>query len=168
MNAVAILAEVIGVVFGLDFLVDFFEELLLTRDFFVTAIGIVLQIGLKFNFLRLSLIYAFMADVKAVASLAAVIAVAAAFGLIFFAGFLAVLLLIRDFFVTAMISIPQVLELNFFTLIDIASIVPKLVAFSMNLISDLDVGSYRDFPIPARNSTNPRQRLVFKPSEVNF
>jgi len=42
-KVVAIFAAVIEGALGLDFLLDFLEEFLLTRDFFVTAIGVILQ-----------------------------------------------------------------------------------------------------------------------------
>lgn len=65
-----------------------------------------------------------MAITTAVAILAAVIAGAAAFGLAFLVDFLEVLLLIRDFFVTAMVFIPQVGIELLYTLVT-ASIVPN-------------------------------------------
>lgn len=50
---VAIFAALIAGALGLDFLVDFFEEFLLIRDFFVTAIVVFLQ-DLKLDFFALS------------------------------------------------------------------------------------------------------------------
>jgi len=44
---VAIFAAVIAGALGLDFLVDLLEEFLLTRDFFVTAIGVIFFATLK-------------------------------------------------------------------------------------------------------------------------
>ena len=69
----------------------------------------------------------FIEDLNAVASLAAVIAVAAAFGLTFLVGCLETLLLIKDFFVTAMMLSPG-FEFEFCTLQSSASSVPNLDA----------------------------------------
>jgi hypothetical protein len=43
-KVVAIFAEEIAGALGLDFLLDFLEEFLLIRDFFVIAIGTILQV----------------------------------------------------------------------------------------------------------------------------
>ena len=66
-----------------------------------------------------------MAITTAVAILAAVIAGAAAFGLAFLVDFLEELLLTRDFFVIAMILIPQVFGIELLYAFYIASIVPN-------------------------------------------
>ncbi len=108
--AVAILAAVIAGAFGLDFLVvDFVEELLLTKDFFVIAI--VPSPRIEINNLHIPdtltqkyILPTFMVDLNAVASFAEPIP--EAFGLDFLVVFFELLLLTRDFFVTAMVFPP--------------------------------------------------------------